>query len=230
MPIQFAGRLIAAAACVTLTAAPALAQGRKLDVSFKDGTVTIVAENVTVREILAEWARKGGSKVVNAERLGGNQIPVLEYRDRPEMEVLRSLLREAPGYAAAPRTGTATAGQSSVGAIFVLATRTVATSNAPASSAAPVQQAPNQQNFQPPPPPQPGPQFMGGNPDNEIPPARPVQGPVPPSTPGAQPQANDPNLRTGPGGTVTSTVPGVVIPAPGRAGGATGRGGGGGGR
>jgi hypothetical protein len=227
---RLAGRLIAAAACLSLTATPVLAQGRKLDVSFKDGLVTIVAENVTVREILAEWARKGGSKVVNAERLGGNQIPILEYRDRPEMEVLRSLLRDAPGYAAAPRVETTAAGQSSVGAIFVLATRSVATSNAPVSSAAPVQQAPNQQNFQPPPQPQPGPQFMGGNPDTEIPPARPVQGPIPPSTPGAQPPTNDPNLRTGPGGTVTSTVPGVVIPAPGRAGGATGRGGGGGGR
>lgn len=183
-------------------------QGRKLDVSFNNGNVTIVAENVTLREIMAEWGRKGGSRIVNAEKLGGAAIPYLEFKDEPEVVVLRSLLRDVPGYGAAPRIAPA-ANASSLEAVFILATRTVPVSGA--SAASPVAQ-PIQQAIQQPSQPQSVPQPVAGSVDNEIPPVRPVAGEVPPSTPGGTPNANNPTLRPGPGGTVTSTIPGVVIP------------------
>ena len=44
---------------------------RKLQVSFKDGSVTLVAQNVTVRDILAEWQRRNGCQFVNADKLIG---------------------------------------------------------------------------------------------------------------------------------------------------------------
>jgi hypothetical protein len=186
----------------------AQAQARKLDVSFNNGNVTIVAENVTLREIMAEWGRKGGSRIVNAEKLGGAAIPYIEFKDQPEVVVLRSLLRDVPGYGAAPRIAPS-ANVSSMEAVFILASRTVPVSGAAPSSPAaqPIQQA-----IQPPSQPQSVPQPVAGSVDNEIPPVRPVAGEVPPSTPGATPTASNPNLRTGPGGTVTSTIPGVVIP------------------
>jgi hypothetical protein len=200
-------------------------QGRKLEVTFNNGNVTIVAENVTLREIMAEWGRKGGSRIVNAEKLAGAAIPFLEFKDEPEVMVLRSLLRDVPGYGAAPRVAPA-ANASSLEAVFILANRTVPVSGA--SAASPVAQ-PIQQQVQP--PSQPVPRPVEGSVDNEIPPVRPIAGEVPPSTPAA----NAPNLRPGPGGTVTSTIPGVVIPGapttttPDPPGGRGRRGGGGGG-
>lgn len=184
-------------------------QGRKLEVSFHNGNVTILAENVTLREIMAEWSRKGGSRIVNAEKLGGAAIPYLEHKDKPEVEVLRSLLRDVPGYGAAPRIAPAPTA-STIEAVFILASRTVPVSGSPASS--PVSQPIQQVQQAPPPQPQPVPQPVQGSVDSEIPPVRPVAGEVPPSTPGGTPNANNPNLRPGPGGTVTSTIPGVVIP------------------
>lgn len=180
-------------------------QGRKLDVSFNNGNVTIVAENVTLREIMAEWGRKGGSRIVNAEKLGGAAIPYLEFKDEPEVVVLRSLLRDVPGYGAAPRIAPA-ANASSLEAVFILASRMVPVSGA---SAAPPAAQPLQQPIQQP---QPVPQPVAGSVDSEIPPVRPVTGDVPPGAPGATPTSGNPNLRPGPGGTVTSTIPGVVIP------------------
>jgi len=207
----------------------AQAQARKLDVTFRNGNVTIVAENVTLREIMAEWGRKGGSRIVNADKLGGPAIPYIEFKDEPEVIVLRSLLRDVPGYGAAPRIApSATA--STLEAVFILASRSVPVSGASSASpsAQPIQQqAPQQMQ------PQPVPQPVMGSVDDEIPPVRPVGNELPPSTPGGTPNTNDPTLKTGPGGTVTSSIPGVVIPGaptpttpPGRG----GRGGGGGGR
>ncbi len=217
-------------------AAQAQAQTRKLDVSFNNGNVTIVAENVTLREIMAEWGRKGGSRIVNADKLGGPAIAYLEFKDEPEVIVLRSLLRDVPGYGAAPRIApSATA--SSVEAVFILASRSVPVSVASAtpSAAQPIQNnQPPEPQFQG--PPQPEPRVIPGSPDAELPPVRPVPGELPPSTPGGTPPTNNPTLKPGPGGTVTSTIPGVVIPgAPAPTGpptlpGGRGRGGGGGGR
>ncbi|GMV21380.1 MAG: hypothetical protein AMXMBFR57_13290 [Acidimicrobiia bacterium] len=208
---------------------------RQLEVTFNDGKVSIVAQNVTVRDILMEWGRKGGSRMINVEKLGGAIIPIIEFHDEPEAKVLRSLLRDVPGYGAAPRVAPAPTA-SSFAAVFVLPTRTVAVSGVSAASPGPVQQV------QQAPQPQAVPQPIQGSVDDEIPPVRQV-GELPPSTPG-NPANTNPNLRTGPGGAVTSTVPGVIIPGnptPPAGGGtagpggtgprpAGGRGGGGGGR
>jgi hypothetical protein len=232
-------------ACVLGSSVPMSAQtqgqtqgtSRKLDISFNNGLVTIVAENVTLREILVEWGRKGGSRIVNAEKLTGQPLPYREFRDQPEIVVLRSLLRELPGYGAAPRVAPS-ADASTIEAVFLLAARAVPVSNAPAYSPMQQYQQPqpqpqptNQRQILPPQdyqisgPPNPSPRVIGGSPDDQIPPAMPIQGDLPPSV---QPSPANPNLRVGPGGMVTSTVPGVVIGAqPPTAGGRGGRGGGG---
>ena len=48
---------------------------RKLQVTFDhQGNVTVVAQNVTIGEILAEWGRQGGTTMVNANRLTGAPV------------------------------------------------------------------------------------------------------------------------------------------------------------
>lgn len=186
----------------------AQAATRQLEVSFNNGKVTVIAENVTLREILSEWGRKGGSRIVNADKLGGSPVPYTEFRDMPEASVLRSLLRDVPGYGAAPRVAPS-ADASAFDAVFILATRTVPVSSASAAPmASQIQAAPR---FDSPPQIQPAPRVIGGSVDQEIPPVRPVAGDLPPTTPGAT-QPTNPNIRTSPGGMVTSTIPGVVIP------------------
>ncbi len=50
---------------------------RKLLLSFdRNGLVTLVAQNVTVREILAEWTRQGGTQMKDADKVPGAPITV----------------------------------------------------------------------------------------------------------------------------------------------------------
>ncbi len=121
---------------LVLTASAASAQ---VQLSLRDGRVTVVATNATVRQILAEWARVGQTKIVNVERIPGGPL-TLELTDVPEQEALDILLRSVTGYMAAPRP-VAVASLSRYDRILVLPT--AATARPPASaSPAPVFQQP----------------------------------------------------------------------------------------
>jgi hypothetical protein len=105
-----------AAALLIALAAPAHAQ---LRLSIANGRVTLFAQNVTVREILAEWARIGQTKIVNAEKLGGPPVTI-ELDNVPEAQALDSVLRSAAGYVMAPRAA-GTPGASVYDRILILA-------------------------------------------------------------------------------------------------------------
>jgi hypothetical protein len=235
-------RILGVVVALLVAAVPASAQGtRTLNISFNDGRVTLVAENVTVREILAEWARKGGSKIVNADTLSGDPVYLTEFQNQPEADVLRTLLRDAPGYGVSMR-GVTDVAVSTVDAVYIITAKSSAAPAAASYAAPPPAAAPvydpalfgDQPNT-----PQSAPRMIQGSPDDEIPPVRPLAGEQTPSTPERAKTTANPNLRVGPDGTVTSTIPGVIIPvqaAPTTPGtpptpvvGGRGRGGGGGG-
>jgi hypothetical protein len=112
-----------------------------VQISLDNGRVTLTATNATVREILAEWARVGGTKVVNAERIPGGPV-TLQLTGMPEHEALDLLLRSVTGYLAAPRPQPA-ANLSRYDRILVLATPAMARTPVTAPSApAPVFQQP----------------------------------------------------------------------------------------
>jgi hypothetical protein len=119
-----------AALTAGLLAVPALASAGDLNLTIVDGRVTLVAQDVTVRQILAEWARIGQTKIVNADKLIGPPL-TLELRDVPEGQALETVLRSAAGYVVAPRLAGAT-GTSNFDSIVILAT-----SRAPAVTQAP---------------------------------------------------------------------------------------------
>ena len=73
-----------------------------LQLSIQNGTVTLDAQEVTVRQILAEWARIGKTRIVNGERLSGGPI-TLKLTGVPEKQALEIVLRTVPGYMAMPR-------------------------------------------------------------------------------------------------------------------------------
>src|SRR5688500_10682941 len=89
------GALMAGLLCAAVR--PADAQQPGLRLSIQDGRVTLHAQNVPVRTILAEWARIGGTKVVNGEQIAGAPVS-LDLKGVPEREVLDILLRNVSGY------------------------------------------------------------------------------------------------------------------------------------
>jgi hypothetical protein len=183
-------------AAVTLAAGSTATAG-ELKLSIAGGRATLIATDVPVRQILAEWARIGGTKVVNGERVLGPNL-TLQLIDRPEREVLDAVLRTVAGYVAAPR-GTAAANLSVYDRILILPT-----SQAPAYNPAAV----STPTFTPPPRPVP-------MPDDD-----PVEQPnvvMPPNMPpGAVPQPQQPGAQTAPGMPQTLPRPGMLPPpAPG---------------
>lgn len=122
--------------CLTVLALflalPASAQQLSLDI--RDGLVTMSANNVPVRQILAEWARVGGTKVVGAERVAGAPL-TLSLEGVPEGKALDIVLRGAAGYMAAARAERGT-GRSMYDRIMVLATSTPPGGGAAATTAA----------------------------------------------------------------------------------------------
>lgn len=163
--------LLAAAVALAAGASPALAQDLKL--SMANGRVTLVAQDVPVRQILAEWARIGGTRIVNAEKLAGPPV-TLQLIDYPEGRALDVLLREAAGYMAAPRPANV-AGLSVYDRILILPT------SRPPVVTASATPPPFNRNMMPQPMPQPVPAVVEDD-DGEVV----EQGPVPP--PGMVPQ------------------------------------------
>jgi hypothetical protein len=184
--------LIAGAMTTTVwaqTGSPA----RTLEINFADGRVTLIASGVTLPEILAEWQRKGGSKIVNGERLMGGPL-TYEFRNVPETAVMASLLRNAAGVIVAPRRPGGPTGASFIEQVLVLPT------SRPTTGAATVMTMPSSQNANPVP--------IVGQPMDDIPPATPIPRPGS-QPPGPQPAApsNQPSVGT----SGTSATPGVVL-------------------
>ncbi len=235
--------LAAAAAGVASTAAAG-----ELSVTIANGRATVVAKDVPLRDILAEWARVGSTRMVNSEKLLGGPIS-LELIDMPEKEALDILLRSAAGYMTGPRPEGAT-GASMYDRVMILAT-----SRPPAASLNPTPQPFNRQAIQqiPQPPPddddegEPGDQGPNAPPGmNQGPPGGPNGPPQTMPFPGQTPQ--NPNMMPpgamppgamppGAAPPTTSPRPGMLPPQPppgpgnpysplGRPPGANGRGGG----
>jgi len=191
----------AASAAVLLAGAPAFAD---VQVTMQDGKVSVIAKDATLRQIMAEWARVGQTKVVNVERIPGGPM-TLELKNVPEDQALEILMRSLSGYVAAPRALRAPA-LSKFDRILVMPTVAAARQAATTASAPP---APV---FQPPPTFQPPPAQPD---DNDDPPqAQPGQAPPPRGpvfTAFPQPQTMNPNAVPGNGQTFVPP-PGLNMP------------------
>lgn len=190
--------------------------------SMHDGLVTLVAKDATIRQILAEWARVGQTKIVNAEKIAGAPVSI-ELSDVPEKQALDILLRSVNGYLAAPRP-TIAPNASRFDRILVLPAaaqpRSVSSSaSAPAPPPLPQPVPPPQQRFQlaplPPEFEEAPVQIQNPNPNLPVDPnqRQPVVNAVPPAVP--------PPYGAGRAGTASSpfvpagtSVPGVVVQPP----------------
>jgi hypothetical protein len=223
-----------ALAC-TLAASTASADVR---LTMRAGRVSLVATNATLRQILAEWARVGQTRIVNGDRVPGGLV-TLELTDVPEAEALDILLRSLSGYVAAPRSA-ASAGPSRFDRIVVMPTiappPSLVRAPAAAPSAAPVFPQPGMPQMQGAMPPpeesedpgmpvgQPGrspafntfpqPQVVNPGQSGQAVPSAvpPAQGPLTlPGSQAAAPPTNSAAPSSPYGGTA---VPGMIVPMP----------------
>ena len=185
--------------------AASTATAGELSVKIANGRATIIAKDVPVRQILAEWAKVGETKILHGEKVPGGPV-TLELIDVPEKEALDVLLRTAAGYIAAPRPANL-AGASQFDRVIVLAT-----SRAPAATTS-VTPPPfgNRAGVQMPPQPQPPTDDDDGEPGDQgpmiTPPGMGPNGPLQ-----AFPGAPDRYRAVGPNGQVIG--PGGVINGP----------------
>ena len=87
---------------------------------MNNGRVTIRAQDALITNILAEWGRVGNTTIIDAGELA-DQTLTIELVDVPEAQALRTLLRTASGYIAAPRAAMSD-GVSRFDRILILAT------------------------------------------------------------------------------------------------------------
>src|SRR5712691_5584302 len=73
-----------------------------VQLSIRDGRISIVAKDATVSQILAEWATVGQIKIVNGEKIPRDPITI-ELENVSEEQALGVVLRTASGYIAASR-------------------------------------------------------------------------------------------------------------------------------
>jgi hypothetical protein len=185
-----------------LAVSPAAAE---VQVTIQDGKVSIVAKDVTLRQIMYEWARVGQTKVVNVDRIPGGPMTI-ELHGVPEDRALEILMRSLSGYLAAPRAVQSPT-LSKFDRIVVMPTVAAARQPAVAASAAPAPVFQQTPTFQPP-------QVQQEDPDDQPPGQNPAAPRGPVFTAFPQPQVVNPN-------TGNNVVPGngqsTFVPPPGGA-------------
>ena len=114
----------------------------ELTLTIRDGRVSLVAKDVGIGQILTEWARVGGTTVIDADKIAGAPVS-LTLEQVPEAQALATVLRSVSGYLAAPRP-VGSVGASRFDRILILAS-----SRAPTRAVATPAQRPTPQPMQP---------------------------------------------------------------------------------
>jgi hypothetical protein len=94
-------RILLLAGALVGVAAGAAAQA-PLQLHISNGRVTLHAQNVPVRTILAEWSKVGGAKIINGEAVASAPL-TLDLEGVPERQALDIILRGVSGYVLAAR-------------------------------------------------------------------------------------------------------------------------------
>lgn len=207
-------------------ALPLAVSAGEMKLSIQNGLVTLVADDVPLSAIMAEWARVGQTRVVNGDKVS---TPVsLRIEAMPERRALDILLRSVSGYIVAERP-TPIAGASVFDRIMILPTSRAPVNTGPINSPpptfiAPRPTAPPIPDMDDEPVIQPGTNIQ---PQPNMPPGVPQ-----PMVPGQQiPNANAPLTAPRPGQLPAPApqqpVPFGTPPAPAKPGGGGGSGGGG---
>ena len=135
--MNLARRAVCTLAIVGFLACPAVSSAGPLTLSIAGGLVTLSAQDVPLRQILAEWERLGGMRIINRERVPGTLVTIA-LTNVTEEKAIETLLRPIAGFMAVERTD-GSAGASVYARILIMpgsAAPAFASSGASASSGA----------------------------------------------------------------------------------------------
>jgi hypothetical protein len=76
--------------------------GADVRLTIHDGLVSLAAKDATLRQILAEWARIGQTRIIDIDRIAGAPLSI-EFSNVPEKQAIDMLLRTLNGYLLVPR-------------------------------------------------------------------------------------------------------------------------------
>ena len=178
-----------------LLAFPVPSQAGELKLTIRNGLVTLVADEVPLSMIMAEWSRLGQTQIVNGDKV--TTLVSLQIVDMPERRALDILLRPVSGYMVAERPSVV-AGASVFDRIMILPTSRPPANSGPIMNAPPV--------FAPRPAAPPVPE-VDDDPPGVTPPGMPP-GMTPQNVPGMGPQPQQPQ------GPLTSPRPGPLPTSP----------------
>ncbi len=97
-----AARALVGAVLTIVAIAPALLRAETVQLSLRDGRLTLVAVDATPAQIFDAWSRAGGVQVMNAERMPSAPL-TLTIQNVPEEQALDTVLRAVTGYMARRR-------------------------------------------------------------------------------------------------------------------------------
>lgn len=100
-------------------AGSASAQAVKLE--FVGGLVNLTVQNAPARVVLAEWARLGGTQIVNGNNVTGAPL-TLELQGVTERYALEVVLRAVPGYIVSARKSPGVGGASGFDRVMIMPT------------------------------------------------------------------------------------------------------------
>lgn len=114
---------------------PGVSLGGEVLLLIKDGRVMLSAQNASLRAILAEWERVGGTRFINADKLPP-ELLTIDLVNVSESKALDTLLRSTGGYAVVLRSAT-TQGASDYERILIAPGRTSEGASFPVGGVAP---------------------------------------------------------------------------------------------
>ncbi len=118
--MTLAVRALVGAVLTVVAIAPAALHADTVQLSLRDGRLTLVAVSASPSQIFEAWTRAGGVQVVNAERMPAAPL-TLTLQDIPEEQALDTVLRSVSGYMARRRPSPAP-GESVFDRIIILPT------------------------------------------------------------------------------------------------------------
>ena len=114
---------------------PGVSVGGEVLLLIQDGRVMLSAQNVSLRAILAEWERVGGTRFINIDKLPSESLSI-ELVNVSETKALDTLLRSTGGYAGVVRSA-ATQGASGYERVLIAPGRAGDAASSPVANVAP---------------------------------------------------------------------------------------------
>jgi hypothetical protein len=112
---------------------PPRTEAQTLTLEITNGGVTLLARDVSIRDILRQWAHISGTHIVNLDAAPADRVS-LQLSDVPERQAMSVLLRDVGGYILG--TGWTAVGTPRIERVFIVPLRSVTPAHTGAATAA----------------------------------------------------------------------------------------------